>query len=73
VYVLIARLEQLLDETSLTRIIRELEKLCFSKAEALEANWTNYQTAIRWRRCATLLNDCSAKVVDVDPTYPEAR
>jgi hypothetical protein len=54
-------LENLVDKTSLKRVLDTLASVCNGKAEHLEANWQDTYAAKVWARMARKLNGLAAK------------
>lgn len=57
----IVDLEGLIDLTSLAAVLTALEAICDGKAEHLQANWQDPNTAREWHLAARRLGKCAAK------------
>ena len=46
---LLIELKELVDQTSLSRVLRSLAQICRSKAKHINTNWRNNQPAKKWK------------------------
>lgn len=54
-YELDRQAEQLVDRTSINRVLESLMRVCMGKAEHLECNWQDKAAAKEWERLAQRL------------------
>jgi hypothetical protein len=56
------KLEELVDKKTLMYVVEELGNVCHAKADHIQENWQDMQTARVWRRAAKLLDSLGAKI-----------
>lgn len=59
-----AVLEAFIDKSNLLTVIRDLEAVCYAKAEHLRENWRDEQTAKVWEQAAAKLEQAESFAVD---------
>lgn len=55
-------LESIIDKQGLTNTMRDIEQICYEKAEHVRANWQDYTLAQQWERAGKRLGTESTKI-----------
>jgi hypothetical protein len=55
-------LEEIIDLTSLTEVLRAIETICYGKAEHLETNWQDHTAAKQWQKAGIRLDKAQAAI-----------
>ena len=59
-------LEDIMDKSSLEKVLESLANICYEKAEHLRENWQDYTAAKIWDKAAHVVDRAAANV----PVYP---
>lgn len=55
-------LEELIDRTSLTEVLRMIEEICYGKAEHVMVNWQDKNLSRAWTRAAAEMDKVASRV-----------
>jgi hypothetical protein len=58
-------IEQLIDHTTLLRVVRALESVCLAKAEHLRENWQEDRSAKNFERAQEALERLENRLIDL--------